>query len=904
MPFRRFRLPSIFLCVLSLVTSSEAQLSKGHRILIDRGFQILGLTQPDNYFHLDTYTNAGYGTVAFSTDSTGNLGPISTFTGDAPGLPWARWAPNETSMPGVGTGQTGNGSTYSRENEIPHLSQLVAIQLADEWNLNDDAVRTRLVNWMNSVRTNWPNSILYHNNWGYQLGDAALADYINRAHPDMLSFDTYPWESVWDINAPNHIGAAVPGPGSFQLKQWYSELRQYREYARAAGIPLGIYRQIWHGVQDYDQHVYRDPSFSELRLNTFAAIAFGTKFINDFFYNTSAGSMFTKIYNGSGDSQTNVNGLYAEMAEVNKRVAKWGNTLVRLTPIATEGVPGYTTSMMFIRGKGANGNLTPIPDGFRGDPQGGWGNADYTDWEYKRNDPYLTGWSVTNLGTKNNGNAGDVIVSWFKPLDESFDGPAHTNETYMMVVNGLTDPTGTAADCAQQITLKFHSSLAGVQQLSPETGFAEVQMLPLTNGVRELVLNLNGGDAALFKCADGAPFVGATSQAVAGSPIITLHPMSQVNTLGTHAVLTAHAVGSEPLSYRWQFNGGDIPGATGETFTRAGVQFVDAGNYSVVVSNTTGSVTSMVAALTVTNNPPFFYEPFKYTNTGGSVTANTPTNWVLGAGTLANDLNVSSGNLSYPGLQSASGNSVTNGGSGLGVRRLLGTNVDSGSLYFSALFRINNLGYGNGGWNGVLAQVGALTANDNASFRLAILVKSNSPLGYVFGLQKGGVGVTNTLDGTEYRTNNTVFLVGKYDFNTIPNAVSLWINPDPSTLGKEVAPAHSLSITNGSDGFTIDRFNLRQNTAASVPASMQWDELRAGRSWADVTTAEPSFAAAVTDVVRFSGVSGQGGSIYSSTNLIDWVPAGAATEIAPGLYQFIESTSTNARQRFYQLRSP
>src|SRR3954471_12341900 len=87
---------------------SNAQLSKGHQILINRGFQILGLTQPDNYFHLDTYTNAGYTTVAFSTDSTGNLGPISTFTGEAPGLPWARWAPNETSMPGIGTGQTGN----------------------------------------------------------------------------------------------------------------------------------------------------------------------------------------------------------------------------------------------------------------------------------------------------------------------------------------------------------------------------------------------------------------------------------------------------------------------------------------------------------------------------------------------------------------------------------------------------------------------------------------------------------------------------------------------------------------------------------------------------------------------------------------------------------------------------
>jgi hypothetical protein len=43
-------------------------------------------------------------------------------------------------------------------------------------------------------------------------------------------------------------------------------------------------------------------------------------------------------------------------------------------------------------------------------------------------------------------------------------------------------------------------------------------------------------------------------------------------------------------------------------------------------------------------------------------------------------------------------------------------------------------------------------------------------------------------------------------------------------------------VTSGSDG-SIDRFNIRQNTAASVPAAMQWDELRIGTSWASVTPA-------------------------------------------------------------------
>jgi len=40
---------------------------------------------------------------------------------------------------------------------------LVSLQLGDEWDLNDATTRARLVNWFTAVRTNWPNTILYHN---------------------------------------------------------------------------------------------------------------------------------------------------------------------------------------------------------------------------------------------------------------------------------------------------------------------------------------------------------------------------------------------------------------------------------------------------------------------------------------------------------------------------------------------------------------------------------------------------------------------------------------------------------------------------------------------------------------------------------------------------------------------
>jgi len=79
-----------------------------------------------------------------------------------------------------------------------------------------------------------------------------------------------------------------------------------------------------------------------------------------------------------------------------------------------------------------------------------------------------------------------------------------------------------------------------------------------------------------------------------------------------------------------------------------------------------------------------------------------------------------------------------------------------------------------------------------------------------------------------------VLLVGKYDFTPSPNSVSLWINPSVASLAR-AAPRQALFCHTGTDGFTIDRFNIRQNTAASVPAAMQWDELRVGNSWASIT---------------------------------------------------------------------
>jgi len=82
-------------------------------------------------------------------------------------------------------------------------------------------------------------------------------------------------------------------------------------------------------------------------------------------------------------------------------------------------------------------------------------------------------------------------------------------------------------------------------------------------------------------------------------PIIVSQPVTQTLPPGATAIFTVSAIGNEPLSYQWQFDGTDITGATNSSLTLTAVQTADAGNYRVWVSNDLGTVGSSAAGLRV-----------------------------------------------------------------------------------------------------------------------------------------------------------------------------------------------------------------------------------------------------------------------------------------------------------------
>jgi hypothetical protein len=326
-------------------------------------------------------------------------------------------------------------------------------------------------------------------------------------------------------------------------------------------------------------------------------------------------------------------------------------------------------------------------------------------------------------------------------------------------------------------------------------------------------------------------------------PTFTSQPQSRTDLAGTTAKFTVSVAGTPPFSYQWRKNGfalTDVNNISGSTTTNLLISTVstnDVGSYDVVVTGV-GTATSATATLKLLTyaSDLILYEPFAYANIGLPVNQNTPTNWTSN-GSGANDLNVAPGSLSYPGLQASFGNSVTNGGAGLGIRRLFGTTVTNGVIYFSALFRMNNINYPT--FNSVTAQVGALTGINNTAFALQVMVYAYTNDIYLIGVQKGGSANNGEYAGW-FNRGDTMMIVGKYDFTTTPNTASLWINPEPWTLGLDKEPYQYLVVTNGTDvGMGIDRFNMRQNTATSVPGNMQWDELRFGYTWGSVTPPSP-----------------------------------------------------------------
>ena len=99
---------------------------------------------------------------------------------------------------------------------------------------------------------------------------------------------------------------------------------------------------------------------------------------------------------------------------------------------------------------------------------------------------------------------------------------------------------------------------------------------------------------------------------VVSFPTIVVPPTNQTVGLGSTVTLVVSAAGKAPLSYRWQLNGanlvagGRISAVTNTILTITNAQTGDDGGYTVIVTNSVGSVTSAPPAVLTVLTAPLF----------------------------------------------------------------------------------------------------------------------------------------------------------------------------------------------------------------------------------------------------------------------------------------------------------
>ena len=120
-----------------------------------------------------------------------------------------------------------------------------------------------------------------------------------------------------------------------------------------------------------------------------------------------------------------------------------------------------------------------------------------------------------------------------------------------------------------------------------------------------------GGNSAKVTCT-----ITITGGSVA--PSFTTQPSSQTVTAGANVTFTAAASGTPTPTYQWYQGTTLLAGQTNATLSLTNVQTANAGNYSVIATNSVSSVSSNNATLTVNTAPVFTTQPSTQTVTAGT----------------------------------------------------------------------------------------------------------------------------------------------------------------------------------------------------------------------------------------------------------------------------------------------
>lgn len=199
-----------------------------------------------------------------------------------------------------------------------------------------------------------------------------------------------------------------------------------------------------------------------------------------------------------------------------------------------------------------------------------------------------------------------VIVS--NPYGAVTSAVAQVSVLYAPAI--VSQPAGTNVPAGQSFSLSVTAN--GSTPLTYEWFFQNTAISTSTNATLTIA-NAQAGNEGIYSVVVANAAGSVTSSVVMvritpAGPAILSGPASVLVSASSNATFSVTATGSQPMSYQWLFNGNPVSGATASQYSLTDVQSWNAGGYQVVIANSAGSVTSLLATLTVTPVAPYFVQ--------------------------------------------------------------------------------------------------------------------------------------------------------------------------------------------------------------------------------------------------------------------------------------------------------
>lgn len=208
---------------------------------------------------------------------------------------------------------------------------------------------------------------------------------------------------------------------------------------------------------------------------------------------------------------------------------------------------------------------------------------------------------------------------------------------------------------------------------------------------------------------------------------------------------------------------------------------------------------------------------------------------------------ITSGNLTYSGLPTSTGNKIAFDGAGIDAAKQF-TQQTSGTTYYSFLLNITAFG-------SLTTTGGYFTAfneGTGSNFGATVWVRKDlGGVGYNIGINPRTTAANTAWVTGVQPLNSTLWVVISYQIvsGTGNDVVKIWVNPTPG--GTE--PSYSATATNtGTDLSNVNRILIRQDGTSATPF-IEMDEFRIGNIWSDVTPAGTSAPTVTTQAATLIG---------------------------------------------------